>query len=153
MHKVIQTRLGPDPPGNCYAACIASVIGVDIEEVPFVNYVMLKSKIHKARVTDRVIDYEGSTTIDRALMDAVGILPYEQIQVYDISNGQRFETYAIAAPAGSGEVCVNGAAARLVEIGDEIIIAAYAVLSEKEAGRHKPVIVVLDARNEIGKRV
>ena len=117
------------------------------------NYVMLKSKIHKARVTDRVIDYEGSTTIDRALMDAVGILPYEQIQVYDISNGQRFETYAIAAPAGSGEVCVNGAAARLVEIGDEIIIAAYAVLSEKDAGRHKPVIVVLDARNEIVKRV
>jgi aspartate 1-decarboxylase len=118
-----------------------------------VNYVMLKSKIHKARVTDRVIDYEGSTTIDRALMDAVGILPYEQIQVYDISNGQRFETYAIAAPAGSGEVCVNGAAARLVEIGDEIIVASYAVLSEKDVAGHKPVIIILDAENRIGKRI
>lgn len=114
---------------------------------------MLKSKIHKARVTDRIIDYEGSTTIDRALMDAVGILPYEQIQVYDISNGQRFETYAIAAPAGSGEVCVNGAAARLVEIGDEIIVASYAVLSEKDVAGHKPVIIILDAENRIGKRI
>lgn len=117
------------------------------------NPVMLKSKIHKARVTNRVIDYEGSTTIDSALMEAVGILPYEQIQVYDISNGARFETYAISATAGSGEICVNGAAARLVEVGDEIIIAAYAILEEKEVRTHKPVIVVLDADNKISKRV
>ena len=117
------------------------------------NYVMLKSKIHKARVTDRVIDYEGSTTIDSLLMEAVGILPYEQIQVYDISNGARFETYAIAAPAGSGEICVNGAAARLVEIGDEIIIAAYAVFGREDLAAHKPVIVVLDEANRIARRL
>ncbi len=117
------------------------------------NLVMLKSKIHKARVTDRVIDYEGSTTIDRSLMDAVGILPYEQIQVYDISNGERFETYAIEAPAGSGEVCVNGAAARLVEVGDEIIIACYAAYAEEVAQKHKPAIIVLDERNGIARRL
>lgn len=117
------------------------------------NPVMLKAKIHKAKVTDRVIDYEGSTTIDRSLMDAVGILPYEQIQVYDISNGERFETYAIEAPAESGEVCVNGAAARLVEVGDEIIIAAYAVCDEETAQKHRPAIVVLDERNRIARRL
>ena len=117
------------------------------------QYSMLKSKIHRARVTDRSIDYEGSATIDRGLMDAVGILPYEMIQIYDISNGQRFETYAIEAPAGSGEVCVNGAAARLVEIGDRIIIAAYAHYDEDEAKRHHPRIVLVDEENRIARKL
>lgn len=116
-------------------------------------YHMLKSKIHKALVTDRNIDYEGSTSIDRALMDRVGILPYEKIHIYDISNGQRFETYAIEAPAGSRTICVNGAAARLVEIGDRIIIVAYTSCDEEEVKSHTPRIVVVNEDNEIVKEI
>jgi aspartate 1-decarboxylase len=114
---------------------------------------MLKSKLHKARVTDRHLDYEGSTTIDRALLDEVGILPHEQIQIYNMSNGNRFETYAIEAPAGSRQICVNGAAALLVEVGDDIIIASYALCDPEEARTFQPAIAVLNDRNEVIKRV
>ena len=114
---------------------------------------MLKSKIHKARVTDRRLDYEGSTAIDSALMAAVGILPYEQIHVYNMSNGHRFETYAIPAGDGSGEICVNGAAARLAEIGDYVIIAAYGSLGEEELAGFRPSIVIVDDLNRIVKKV
>jgi aspartate 1-decarboxylase len=114
---------------------------------------LLKSKIHKARVTDLHLDYEGSTTIDSALMKEVDILPHEQIQIYNMSNGNRFETYAITAPAGSGEICVNGAAALLVEAGDHIIIASYGICDEQEARELKPKIVVLGENNKIVKKV
>ena len=114
---------------------------------------MLKSKIHRARVTDRQIEYEGSTTIDRDLMDTVGIIPYENIHVYNISNGNRFETYAIEAPRGSREVCVNGAAARLVEIDDHVIIVSYAYFDEEEAKTWKPSIVVVNDDNQVTKRI
>jgi len=114
---------------------------------------MLKSKIHKARVTDRRLDYEGSTTIDASLMKAVDILHHENIQVYNLSNGNRFETYAIEAPEGSGEICVNGAAAHLVEKGDEVIIASYALYEDDEAKNLVPGIVVLDERNRIARKV
>ena len=114
---------------------------------------MLKSKIHKARVTDRRLDYEGSTTIDGDLMKAVDILHHENIQVYNLTNGNRFETYAIKAPEGSGEICVNGAAAHLVEEGDEVIIVSYAFYDEEEARELVPNIVVLDDRNKIARRV
>jgi aspartate 1-decarboxylase len=114
---------------------------------------MLKSKIHKARVTDRRLDYEGSTTIDAALMKAVDILHHENIQVYNLTNGKRFETYAIEAPEGSGEICVNGAAAHLVEKGDEVIIASYAFYDEEEVKTLEPGIIVLDERNRIARKV
>lgn len=115
--------------------------------------IMLKSKLHKGRVTDRRLDYEGSTAVDSALLEAVGILPYEQIQVYNMSNGLRFETYAIPAPAGSGEICVNGAAARLAERGDQVIIAAYGIFTDEEARGFRPVIAILDDLNRIVKKV
>jgi aspartate 1-decarboxylase len=114
---------------------------------------MLKSKIHKATVTDRRLDYEGSTTIDASLMKAVDILHHENIQVYNLTNGNRFETYAIEAPEGSGEICVNGAAAHLVDVGDEVIIASYAFYDEEEARNLAPHIVVLDGRNRIARKV
>lgn len=114
---------------------------------------MLKSKIHKATVTDRKLDYEGSATIDASLMKAVDILHHENIQIYNLTNGNRFETYAIAAPEGSGEICVNGAAAHLVEKGDQVIIASYAFYDEEEVKSHDPDIVVLDDRNRIARIV
>ena len=114
---------------------------------------MLKSKIHKATVTDRRLDYEGSATIDGALLRAVDILHHENIQIYNLTNGNRFETYAIEAPEGSGEICVNGAAAHLVEKGDEIIIASYAFYDDEEAKKLVPHIVVLDRKNTIAKKV
>jgi aspartate 1-decarboxylase len=85
--------------------------------------IMLKAKIHRDTVTDKCLDYEGSLTIDQDLMDAVGLLPHEQIQVYNVTQGQRFETYTIAGARGTGTICVNGAAAHLVEIGHKIIVA------------------------------
>ena len=111
---------------------------------------MLSSKLHRARVTARSVDYEGSISISRDLMEAVGIVPYEQVHVYDISNGARFVTYAIEA-GGAGEVCVNGAAARLVEVGDRVIVAAYALVEERELEGFRPLVAVLNERNEIVK--
>jgi len=110
---------------------------------------MLKSKIHCARVTEVNLDYEGSITIDRALMEAADILPYEQVHVLDVNNGARLQTYAIEGDYGSGEVCVNGAAARLVSTGDSVIILSYSTVSEPEASNMSPRLVHVDADNAI----
>ena len=108
---------------------------------------MLKSKIHRARITDANVNYEGSITIDRKLMEAADILPYEQVDVVDVNNGARFTTYAIVGE--QGEICVNGAAARLVVKGDVVIILSYQQLTEEEAHRHSPRLVYVDANNGI----
>jgi aspartate 1-decarboxylase len=107
--------------------------------------IMLKSKIHRAHVTDCNIDYEGSITIDRTLMEEADILPYEQVQVLDINNGSRFTTYAIEG--GPREICVNGAAARLVSVGDLVIILSYCHLRDDEARTFRPTLVHVDANN------
>jgi len=106
---------------------------------------MLKAKIHGARVTDKQLDYEGSLTIDRALMDYVQILPYEKVLVANLENGQRFETYAI--PGAAGTVCLNGAAALLGNRGDRLIIFAFAQVPVAEAPQHRPRILRVDENN------
>ena len=108
----------------------------------------LLGKLHKATVTEANIDYDGSITIDPGLMDKVGIMPYQQVEVYDISNGNRFTTYAIQGEK-RGEICVNGAAARLVEVGDRLIIVAYAEFSREELANHNPRVVLLNQNNQI----
>jgi aspartate 1-decarboxylase len=110
---------------------------------------MLKGKIHRARVTEVNLDYEGSITIDRVLMEAADILPYEMVHVLDIDNGARFQTYAIEGEPGSGEVCINGAAARLVSEGDTVIILAYTGVADEEARTVHPRLVYVDGRNAI----
>ena len=110
---------------------------------------MLKSKIHRATVTGADVDYEGSITIDKKLMDAAKLAEYEQVDIYNINNGQRFTTYVIKGKPGKGEICLNGAAARLVSIGDLIIICSYSYHPEKEIAKHKPVIVHVDEKNRI----
>ena len=110
---------------------------------------MLKSKIHRARVTDANIDYEGSITIDRKLMREADILPYEQVQVLNINNGARFSTYAIEGEEGGADICLNGAAARLAVKGDLVIILTYTDVSDEEAIDFKPKIVHVNERNEI----
>lgn len=109
--------------------------------------IMLKSKIHRARVTDANLDYEGSITIDELLMEDAGIIPYEAVHIYNISNGERFETYAIKGEANSGTICLNGAAAHKVSVGDLIIIANYANYEEEEARNHKPKLIFVDLNN------
>ena len=111
--------------------------------------IMLKSKIHRARVTECNIDYEGSITIDKRLMEKADILPYEQVQVLNITNGARFATYAIEGGEGSGEICLNGAAARLAVKGDTVIILSYCHVSDEEAYNLTPKIVHVDANNII----
>ena len=115
--------------------------------------IMLKSKIHRATVTDANIDYEGSITIDKKLMAEADILPYEQVQVLNINNGARFSTYAIEGQEGSGEICLNGAAARLVVKGDLVIILTYRHISEEETRDYTPKVVHVNANNEIVKGV
>jgi aspartate 1-decarboxylase len=110
---------------------------------------MLKSKIHRARVTDANLNYEGSITIDETLMEAADILPYEQVHVLDIDNGARFLTYVITGERGSGEICINGAAARLVSVGDKVIILSYMTLTEEEAREAKPKLIYVNQRNAI----
>ncbi len=110
---------------------------------------MLAGKIHRATVTDVNVDYEGSITIDPILLDASGILPYEQVQVLDITNGARVETYAIEGEHGSGEVCVNGAAAHLIHERDLVIILHFVQLQDEEALNFEPKIVRVDARNHV----
>ncbi len=110
---------------------------------------MLKSKIHCAHVTDTNIHYEGSITIDRLLMEEADIMPYEQVHVVNVNNGARFMTYAIKGEAGSGNICLNGAAARLAVPGDVVIILCYCDLTQEEAFKHKPRIVHVNARNAI----
>lgn len=110
---------------------------------------MCKSKIHRARVTQADLDYEGSVSIDTDLLEAADVLPYEMVQIFDINNGARFETYVIPAEAGSGTICVNGAAARLVQSGDLVIILSSTIMEEKEARSHKPRIIFVDSQNKI----
>ena len=114
---------------------------------------MLKSKIHRARVTDANIDYEGSITIDRKLMTEADILPYEQVHVLNINNGTRLTTYAIEGPEESGEICLNGAAARLAVKGDLVIILSYCSVTEEEAANHMPKVVHVDAKNRAVKHI
>ena len=114
---------------------------------------MCKSKIHRATVTDADLNYEGSLTIDGALMDAGDILEYEQVVVVNVSNGQRFETYAMRGKDNSGAMVVNGAAARLVHRGDLIIVFTYADYDEQEIETYKPVFVFVDKDNRIRERL
>ena len=110
---------------------------------------LLKGKIHRATVTGADLNYEGSIEIDSSLMEAAGIVPFEQVDIWNLTNGERFSTYALAAPKGSGTIGLNGAAARKVQVGDEIIIAAFASMSEKQAARWKPLVVFVDQRNRL----
>jgi len=110
---------------------------------------MLKSKIHRARVTDGNIAYEGSVTIDKKLMEAADILPYEQVHILDINNGARFQTYAIEGEADNGDICLNGAAARMVAKGDIVIILTYHELQESECKDYHPRLVYVDEKNRI----
>lgn len=110
---------------------------------------MFKSKIHRAKVTQADLNYVGSITIDKTLIDAAGILPGEKVQIVNNHNGARLETYVIEGPAHSGVICLNGAAARLVQPGDNIIIIAYCWLSQDEAKTMKPKIVFVDENNRI----
>lgn len=110
---------------------------------------MLKCKIHRATVTEAVLHYEGSITIDETLMEAAGLLEYEQVHIYNIDNGNRFSTYVIRGERDSGVVCVNGAAARKVSRGDLLIIANYASYDEKELVNFRPTLVYVDGQNRI----
>lgn len=116
---------------------------------------MLKGKVHRALVTEVNLDYEGSITIDSLLMEEADILPYEMVHILNLNNGARFETYAIAGEPGSGEIVINGAAARLASVGDPVIILAYSLVGDDEAHRWQPRLVYVDERNEIlpGKEV
>ncbi len=113
------------------------------------NITMLKSKIHRATVTQANLDYVGSITIDAELLEKSGILEYEKVQVVDINNGERFETYTICGERGSGTICLNGAAARCVQPGDKIIIMTYAQMSCEEAKEFTPTVVFVDEENKI----
>ena len=110
---------------------------------------MLKGKIHRATVTQAELDYVGSITIDTDLLNASGIREYEQVQIVNINNGARFSTYTIAGEPGSGVICLNGAAARHVQVHDKIIIMCYAQLNEIEVESHKPLVVFVDTNNKI----
>ncbi|MBR3731610.1 MAG: aspartate 1-decarboxylase [Spirochaetales bacterium] len=109
---------------------------------------MMKSKIHRATVTEAVLAYEGSITVDQDLLDAAKMFEHERVQVLNMSNGSRLETYTIAGPRGSGVICLNGPAARLGYPGDEVVIVAYALMDEKEAAAHKPTVVLVDKQNK-----
>jgi aspartate 1-decarboxylase len=108
---------------------------------------MLKSKIHRATITETNRDYEGSVTVDADLLDAADIVPFEEIHVWDVTNGARLTTYALAGERGSGMVCVNGAGAHLIKKGDLIIIATYFWLPDKKARRHSPTVIFMDKKN------
>ena len=114
--------------------------------------ILLKSKIHRATVTQADLDYVGSITIDSDLLRESGIQEYEKVEIADITNGNRLETYAIAGEAGSGIICLNGAAAKLVNPGDKIIIMAYANMTPKEAKSHKPTVIFVDDNNAITRK-
>lgn len=110
---------------------------------------MLKGKIHRATVKQAELDYVGSITIDEILLEAAGILEYEKVQIVDVNNGNRFETYAIAGEAGSGMICLNGAAARCVSVNDKVIIMAYACMTPEEAKENPPKVVFVDEDNKV----
>jgi aspartate 1-decarboxylase len=112
---------------------------------------MLKSKLHRARVTQADVDYEGSLTLDKTLLDAADIVPFEEVHVWNVTRGTRLRTYAMEAPAGSGVVCVNGAAAHLARPGDIVIIATFTQMDDEAARRHQPRIVLMGEDNRIKK--
>lgn len=111
--------------------------------------IMLKSKIHRATVTAADLSYEGSVTIDRDLMDAADIVPYEKVAIWSVTNGSRLETYAMEGARGSGVICLNGAAARLVAAGDMVIIASFVNVEDQACARHEPRLVFVDACNRM----
>ena len=111
--------------------------------------IVLKAKIHRATVTESDLNYEGSLTVDRDLMDAAGLVPFEQVKVYNINNGERFDTYVIEGGRGTGVIGLNGAAARKGLVGDLIIIATYAWVSDDELEGYQPTILLLDANNRV----
>lgn len=112
---------------------------------------MLQGKIHRATVTQAELDYVGSITVDEALLDAAGIREYQMVQIVDVNNGNRFETYTIAGERGSGVMCLNGAAARCVSVNDKIILMAYAQMTPEEAEINKPKVVFVDDENKISR--
>jgi aspartate 1-decarboxylase len=114
---------------------------------------VLKAKLHRATITEADLSYEGSLTIDQNLMDAVGIAPFERVHIYNINNGERFDTYAIVGAPGSGVIGLNGAAARKGMVGDLVIICTYGFSNEDELPGYQPVIVLLDERNGIKERL
>ncbi|HMN44249.1 MAG TPA: aspartate 1-decarboxylase [Povalibacter sp.] len=109
---------------------------------------LLQAKLHRVRVTQADLDYEGSCGIDEALLEASGLRPNQYIELYNVNNGERFATYIIKAPRGSGDISLNGAAARKAMVGDLLIICAYSQYTEAEAERHEPVVVLVDERNQ-----
>lgn len=109
---------------------------------------MFKAKLHQLRVTEADLYYEGSITIDEELLETAGILPYEKVQVVNVNNGARLETYTIPDEAGSRTVCLNGPAARLAAPGDQVIVIAYADMTPEEAGEHRPRVVIVDEEND-----
>jgi len=113
---------------------------------------LLKAKIHRAVVTQADLDYVGSVTIDTRLLRESGILEYEKVQIVDINNGNRFETYTIAGEEGSGIICLNGAAAKCVNVGDKVIIMAYANMTPEEAQTNKPTVLFVDDENRIVRK-
>ena len=115
----------------------------------YMNRQMLKAKLHKATITEANLNYEGSLTIDRELLDSVGIIPFERVKVYNINNGERFDTYAIEGEAGSGVIGLNGAAARKGLVGDLIIIVTFGFYGEDELEDYHPSIALLDQNNQI----
>ena len=110
---------------------------------------MLRAKVHRITVTECDVEYEGSLTLDRDLMDACGMVPFERIDVYDVDNAARFSTYLIEGPRGSGACCVNGAAARLVERGHRVIVASYCSVEDADLAAHVPKIALVDAENRL----
>ena len=110
---------------------------------------MLKSKIHRATVTQAELDYVGSITVDIALLEQAGIFEYEKVQIVDVNNGARFETYTIAGERGSGVMCLNGAAARMVQTGDKIILMTYVNVTPEEAKEMRPTVLFVDEKNQI----
>ena len=112
---------------------------------------MLKAKIHRATVTQAALDYVGSITVDMDLLEQAGILEYEKVQIVDVNNGSRFETYTIAGERGSGVMCLNGAAARMVQTGDKIILMAYAQVTPEEASELRPTVLFVDEKNKVTK--
>ena len=110
---------------------------------------MLKGKIHRAVVTQAELNYVGSITVDPLLLEAAGIYEYEKVQIVDVENGNRFETYTIEGEAGSGMICLNGAAARQVQVGDHVIIMCYCEMTPEEVKEHKPYVVFVDDKNGI----
>ncbi|MHB0960635.1 MAG: aspartate 1-decarboxylase [Pirellulaceae bacterium] len=110
---------------------------------------LLKSKIHRATVSDANLHYEGSITIDEDLLDAADIVVHEQVDIYDVTNGSRLTTYALAGPRGSGEICINGAAAHLITKGHLVIIASYARYDEAEVAKHAPRVLLVDDHNQL----